>query len=723
MGIGLDSIDTMDMTSQGIVPRAISTIFKMLESEKLKNEEFESKVTVSFMELYNEELVDLLNHRPRSASNQCGPVIREDSHGKIVWQNLWEEKVTSTKELLDVLQKGSLCRTTGSTDMNASSSRSHAIFTVTLKQTKNDGEGSKTNLISRFHFVDLAGSERLKRTNAEGDRKKEGISINQGLLALGNVISALGDEARKGGHVPYRDSKLTRMLQDSLGGNSQTLMLACISPSDLNYGETVNTLHYANRARNIKNSVEINQDWGSGYNADAMREIKTLRSTISQLRTEIAMIRQSGVISSAEREDLVEINPFMEQSQLLYHQRRERDQSSEIELLKSKLACQEFLMDQYQFTCFRLRDRVRLLMNENGELITQRDTCLADKCKLLKEHINCANLLNFIQADDEIKLEGTEFHTKKKRKSRESSPDNFKEGKRSSSPSFHGEETADNIGLLIKKYVETIAKLRIQLSESEDRLAWQYEAMSQLGKKGAKPRVAWDEQQLAGLDINTNPTNNLVEGVKDTKNQNSLVRQRKILEAIRENIEIRDGKDYNTNFQIDLNSNIAQLEENSEFKESALKFQFSGDSTDIDDEDSTGNQETNDKSNLFLLINSIQNDIQSHESLIERNQKREAEYEKMQKAYEQKLTVLQNQMERIQEERDLALKKISKGPKNNDENARHYEEAKLRLVNEISDTRRKMGENSRMRSNNKARNDKLTSELQATIAALKGLQD
>lgn len=115
--------------------------------------------------------------------------------------------------------------------MNASSSRSHAIFTVTLRQSfvplpsTSEGDvssslpdsGNKTSLVSKFHFVDLAGSERLKRTNAEGDRKKEGISINQGLLALGNVISALGDETRKAAHIPYRDSKLTRMLQDSLG--------------------------------------------------------------------------------------------------------------------------------------------------------------------------------------------------------------------------------------------------------------------------------------------------------------------------------------------------------------------------------------------------------------------------------------------------------------------------------------------------------------------------
>ncbi|KAI9590933.1 P-loop containing nucleoside triphosphate hydrolase protein, partial [Syncephalis fuscata] len=105
----------------------------------------------------------------------------------------------------------------------------------------------------KFHFVDLAGSERLKRTNAVGDRAKEGISINAGLSALGNVISALGDSSRKVAHIPYRDSKLTRLLQDSLGGNSQTLMIACASPAAVNVLETLNTLQYANRARNIKN--------------------------------------------------------------------------------------------------------------------------------------------------------------------------------------------------------------------------------------------------------------------------------------------------------------------------------------------------------------------------------------------------------------------------------------------------------------------------------------
>ncbi|RKO94152.1 P-loop containing nucleoside triphosphate hydrolase protein, partial [Blyttiomyces helicus] len=259
MGTGLD--DMIEEERVGIVPRAISYLFESLTAQADRApDEFKYKVFVSFLELYNEDLVDLLNPRSRDASGGWGGLtIREDGMGNIVWQGVKEEEVDSPEELLGYLQRGSLCRTTASTEMNASSSRSHAIFSVILKQERWAG-GSWHNLVSKFHFVDLAGSERLKRTQAEGDRKKEGISINQGLLALGNVISALGDETRKASHVPYRDSKLTRMLQDSLGGNSQTLFLTCVSPSDTNYGESVNTLNYANRAKNIKNRAVVNRD-------------------------------------------------------------------------------------------------------------------------------------------------------------------------------------------------------------------------------------------------------------------------------------------------------------------------------------------------------------------------------------------------------------------------------------------------------------------------------
>jgi hypothetical protein len=136
-------------------------------------------------------------------------------------------------------------------------------------------------LSAKFHFVDLAGSERLKRTGATGHRAKEGIYINRGLLALGNVISALGDRDRKSNsHVPYRDSKVTRLLQDSLGGNSKTIMIACISPSDRDFMETLNTLRYANRAKNIKNKIFVNHD-------KTFEQISILKSEIQKLNFEL----------------------------------------------------------------------------------------------------------------------------------------------------------------------------------------------------------------------------------------------------------------------------------------------------------------------------------------------------------------------------------------------------------------------------------------------------
>jgi len=132
--------------------------------------------------------------------------------------------------------------------------------------------------------VDLAGSERLKRTGAVGDRAKEGISINCGLLALGNVISALGDKSKKASHVPYRVSKLTRLLQDSLGGNSRTLMIACVSPCDRDFVETLSTLKYANRAKNIKNKVTINQDKSSRMVSMLQQKILNLEMQLHDLK-------------------------------------------------------------------------------------------------------------------------------------------------------------------------------------------------------------------------------------------------------------------------------------------------------------------------------------------------------------------------------------------------------------------------------------------------------
>ncbi|PKY39871.1 kinesin-domain-containing protein [Rhizophagus irregularis] len=321
MGTALDG-SNISPEHQGIVPRAISKLFAVLNKRKEKNPTFDFEVYVSFLELYNEDLIDLLNPpcRENNKKGKSDLMIREDVNSQIYWAGIKEVQVSDPVELLGQLQKGSLCRTVASTDMNMESSRSHAIFSVILKQTRvenleenkeNDAPPPETltaskrkskqksltsKIISKFHFVDLAGSERLNRTNAVGDRAKEGIAINGSLLALGNVISALGDESRKVTHIPYRDSKLTRLLQDSLGGNSQTLMLACVSPADSNFMETLNTLKYANRARNIKNKVSVNESYGGNS-----VEINQLRGQISRLKMEIQTLRAGGCNEETSR--------------------------------------------------------------------------------------------------------------------------------------------------------------------------------------------------------------------------------------------------------------------------------------------------------------------------------------------------------------------------------------------------------------------------------------
>ena len=209
------------------------------------------------MELYNEQLFDLLSSKPRREDTIVE--LREDGIKGIKIPGLTEVEISSVADTMAILEKASEGRVTAATAMNARSSRSHAIFTLTIEvRAKGD---TKAMTVSKFHLVDLAGSERQKKTKAKGDRLKEGININMGLLSLGNVISALGEENRgANSHIPYRDSKLTRLLQDSLGGNSHTLMIACVSPADSNLEETLSTLRYADRARKIKNKPIINRD-------------------------------------------------------------------------------------------------------------------------------------------------------------------------------------------------------------------------------------------------------------------------------------------------------------------------------------------------------------------------------------------------------------------------------------------------------------------------------
>uniref|UniRef100_A0A673II44 Kinesin family member 21A n=1 Tax=Sinocyclocheilus rhinocerous TaxID=307959 RepID=A0A673II44_9TELE len=302
MGTGFDV--NINEEELGIIPRAISHLFRGIEERRQAATEQgrpvpEFKINAQFLELYNEEVLDLFDStRDMEARKQKSNIkIHEDAR---YWQ---VPKIKVSYRMMQCLRLGALSRTTASTQMNVQSSRSHAIFTIHLCQVRvcasdNVGEMNEfETLTAKFHFVDLAGSERLKRTGATGDRAKEGISINCGLLALGNVISALGDRSKRSTHVPYRDSKLTRLLQDSLGGNSQTVMIACISPSDRDFMETLNTLKYANRARNIKNKVMVNQDRASQQISALRTEIARLQMELMEYKTGKRMVGEDGLES------------------------------------------------------------------------------------------------------------------------------------------------------------------------------------------------------------------------------------------------------------------------------------------------------------------------------------------------------------------------------------------------------------------------------------------
>ena len=283
---------------RGLIPAVAKDIFARIESIKNEKHGIEFSVKVEFIEIYGEDMRDLLDPVGSGNSGEQGIQLRTLQNGQIAAVGCKSENVECEKDMLRCLERGSMCRTTGSTLMNAHSSRSHAIFTLFLEQRhvimdnscsndqsnggnsispSNTGSDCTEVRSSKFHFVDLAGSERAKKTGAVGQRLKEGININVGLLALGNVISALGDPKKRGQHVPYRDSILTRMLQDSLGGNSKTLMIACVSPADTNFSETLSTLKYANRARNIQNKAIINRDAHSAQVAKLMNQIEILK--------------------------------------------------------------------------------------------------------------------------------------------------------------------------------------------------------------------------------------------------------------------------------------------------------------------------------------------------------------------------------------------------------------------------------------------------------------
>ncbi|XP_066558011.1 kinesin-like protein kif7 isoform X1 [Amia ocellicauda] len=288
--IGEANISSFSADEQGLIPRAVAEVFKLLD----ENDLHDYSVRISYLEVYKEEFRDLLEVETSSKDIH----IREDDKGNIVLCGVKECEVEGLDEVLSLLETGNAARHTGATQMNPHSSRSHTIFTVAMEQRRGGSRATNSGthlLTSKFHFVDLAGSERILKTGNTGERLKESIQINSGLLALGNVIGALGDPKRRGTHIPYRDSKITRILKDSLGGNSKTLMIACISPSSSDFDESLNTLNYAKRAQNIQNRAMVNCRGGEPGRTEGLElQIKALRHALeNRHRSETRIITRS----------------------------------------------------------------------------------------------------------------------------------------------------------------------------------------------------------------------------------------------------------------------------------------------------------------------------------------------------------------------------------------------------------------------------------------------
>mmetsp|Transcript_26474 Transcript_26474/g.77839 ORF Transcript_26474/g.77839 Transcript_26474/m.77839 type:complete len:766 (-) Transcript_26474:425-2722(-) len=256
---------------RGIIPRSISHIFA--QASKAGAEAL-TTVQISYLEIYNEDIRDLL---AKNATQKLE--LKENSDSGVYVKDLSTYVVKSVKECDKLREFGHKNRKTGATLMNADSSRSHAIFTVTVEQCETMPDGHASIRMGKLNMVDLAGSERQSKTGATGDRLKEATKINLSLSALGNCISALVDG--KSSHIPYRDSKLTRLLQDSLGGNTKTVMIANMGPADYNYDESISTLRYANRAKNIQNKPKINEDPKDAMLREFQEEIQRLRDQLN----------------------------------------------------------------------------------------------------------------------------------------------------------------------------------------------------------------------------------------------------------------------------------------------------------------------------------------------------------------------------------------------------------------------------------------------------------
>lgn len=348
---------------RGIVPRCIEDIFRYIEQSS--NEESKFMVRASYLQIYNDSISDLL--RPDKVNLN----IREDKRKGIYVESLSEWGVRSTYDIYTLLERGAELRETSSTKMNDVSSRSHAVFTIVVEQligveteeTLDRGIIKKPLIKSaKLNLVDLAGSERIRITGAVGKQAEEGKKINKSLSALGNVIFALTDSKVRG-HIPYRDSKLTRLLEDSLGGNCKTYMIATISPAQESFNESLSTLHFAKRAKTIKNKPKINED------KEQRSLLKQYEEELKNLRVELnKKVNEKTDVTSLEREK----------------QRVEQEKNSALKMLEQT----NLMYEEEKREKKRLEQKIKMMNSQvikGGHKIDERVDHNIDERNIIKE--------------------------------------------------------------------------------------------------------------------------------------------------------------------------------------------------------------------------------------------------------------------------------------------------------------------------------------------------
>ncbi|XP_043352574.1 kinesin-like protein KIF21A isoform X11 [Dermochelys coriacea] len=630
MGTGFDVNITEE--EQGIISRAVKHLFKCIEEKKqaaIKQElpAPEFKVNAEFLELYNEEVLDLFDTtRDIDAKNKKSNIkIHEDSTGGIYTVGVTTRTVNGEAEMIQCLKLGALSRTTASTQMNVQSSRSHAIFTIHLCQTrvcsaidtdnvtdnKIISESSQTNefetLTAKFHFVDLAGSERLKRTGATGERAKEGISINCGLLALGNVISALGDKSKKATHVPYRDSKLTRLLQDSLGGNSQTVMIACVSPSDRDFMETLNTLKYANRARNIKNKVMVNQDRAS-------QQINGLRSEIARLQMELMEYKTGKRI--IDEEGMESINDMFHENAML---------QTENNNLRVRIKAMQETVDA-------LRARITQLMSDQANQVLAR---AGDGNEEISNMIH-----NYIKEIEDLRAKLLESEAVNENLRRSLS-------RASTRPSYFGGPSAFSASVLSSEK-ETLEILDIAKKDLE-----------KLKKKEKKKKKRLQKLEESNQEERSN--------VKEENPDNEQEKRDEKRTSERENHELEVEEIQEVSDHED--------EEEDEDEDDDMEVVESSDESDSD---------LDEKENYQADLANITCEIAIKQKLIDELENSQRRLQTLKKQYEEKLMMLQHKIRDTQLERDQVLQNLGSVESCSEEKAKKIKseyEKKLQTMN------------------------------------------